>query len=67
MNKPQINKKHMVYAEDILWEIMQYPSRNLTKGLVKQLIEKVMDEKEIPARNVSYVRSSDDDEGDIYD
>lgn len=39
--------KHMVYAEDILWAIMQHPGKNLTKGLVKHIIEQVVAEKEI--------------------
>lgn len=45
MNENQ--KKHMVYAEDILWAIMQHPSKNITKGLVKQIIEQVVAEKEV--------------------
>ena len=39
--------KHMVYAEDILWAIMQYPSRHITKSIVKRIIEQVVKEKEI--------------------
>ena len=39
--------KHLVYAEDVLWEIMQHPSRNISKSLIKQLVEKVIKEKEV--------------------
>jgi hypothetical protein len=28
------NKKHLVYAEDLIYEIMQYPSRDLSKSLI---------------------------------
>ena len=42
-----MNQKHMVYAEDILYAIMQHPSKNITKGLVKQIVEQVVAEKEV--------------------
>lgn len=45
MDKPET--KHMVYAEDILYAIMQYPGKSITKGLVKQIVEQVVKEKEI--------------------
>ena len=41
------NDKHLVYAEDILLAIMQYPGKNITKGLVKRIVEQVVKEKEI--------------------
>ena len=41
------NKKHLVYAEDLLWEIMQYPSRNISKSLVKACTDKVIKEQEV--------------------
>ncbi len=40
------SSKHMVYAEDILWATMQHPSKNISKGLVKQIVEQVVAEKE---------------------
>lgn len=40
-------KKHLVYAEDMIYEIMMYPSRNLSKGLIKSCTEKVIKEKEV--------------------
>ena len=42
-----MEKKHLVYAEDVVYEIMQHPSKNITKGLVKQLVDKVVEEKEV--------------------
>ncbi len=45
MNKPET--KHMVYAEDILYAIMQHPSKNITKGLIKQIVEQVVEEREV--------------------
>jgi hypothetical protein len=27
-------KKHLVYAEDLIYDIMQHPSRDLSKGLI---------------------------------
>ena len=40
-------KKHMIYAEDILYELMQYPDNAIYKGEIRRLIEKVVDEKEV--------------------
>ena len=36
------SKKHLVYAEDLLYEIMQYPSRNISKSLVKACTDRVI-------------------------
>lgn len=46
-NMNRNNEKHMVYAEDIIYAIMQHPSNNITKCLVKQLVWQVVAEKEI--------------------
>ena len=40
-------KKHLVYAEDLLYEIMQYPSRNLSKGLIRECTNKVISEHRV--------------------
>ncbi len=40
-------KKHLVYAEDLIYEIMQYPSRSLSKGLVHSCAAEVIKEKEV--------------------
>lgn len=40
-------KKHVVYAEDLLWEIMQYPSKNISKALIRQCVETVIKEKPV--------------------
>jgi len=42
-------EKHLVYAEDIIYKIMQHPSKNITKGLVKQLVDEVVAENEVKA------------------
>jgi hypothetical protein len=39
--------KTLVYAEDLIWEIMQYPAKNITKGIVKSCTEKVIAEKRV--------------------
>ena len=40
-------KKHLVYAEDLIYEIMIYPSGKISKGLIRHCTEKVIKEKEI--------------------
>ena len=40
-------KKHLVYAEDLIYEIMQYPSRSISKGLLQQCADRVIVEKSI--------------------
>lgn len=42
-----MEKKHLVYAEDIVYAIMQYPSKNITKSIVKQIIDRVVEEKRV--------------------
>lgn len=39
--------KHMVYAEDILYKLMQYPDNRIYKYAIKELIDEVVAEKEI--------------------
>lgn len=43
----KIKDKTLIYAEDLLWEIMQYPAKNITKGIVKSCAEKVITEKQV--------------------
>ena len=40
-------EKHMVYAEDILQELMKHPDNAIYKWELKQIIEKVVREKEV--------------------
>ena len=40
-------EKHMVYAEDILRELMKHPDNAIYKGELKQIIDKVVREKEV--------------------
>lgn len=40
-------KKHLVYAEDLLYEIMQHPSKNISKGLIRQCTAEVIKEKKV--------------------
>ena len=40
-------KKHLVYAEDIIYEIMQYHSNNITKRAVRDCVELVIAEKRV--------------------
>ena len=39
--------KHLVYAEDLIYEIMQHPSKSLSKGLIRQCADEVIKEKEV--------------------
>ncbi len=40
-------KKHLVYAEDIMYEIMQYPSSSISKGLIRDCVATVINEREV--------------------
>ena len=40
-------KKHLVYAEDLIYEIMQHPSRNISKGLIRQCAAEVIKENKV--------------------
>lgn len=40
-------EKHMVYAEDILRELMKHPDNAIYKWELKQIVEKVVREKEV--------------------
>lgn len=40
-------KKNLVYAEDLIYEIMLYPSKSLSKSLVRDCAEKVIAEKKV--------------------
>jgi hypothetical protein len=35
-------KKHLVYAEDLVYEIMQYPSKSISKTLIRDIAEEVI-------------------------
>ena len=63
--------KTLVYAEDILIAVMQYPSQHITKGIVKQLITDVAEEKSVSIGSLMPVASCGDYEdnnfGGTYD
>lgn len=40
-------KKHLVYAEDLMYEIMQYPSHSISKSLIRSCTEQVIEEKQV--------------------
>ena len=42
-----MEEKHLVYAEDLIWEIMQYPSRNLSKRIIRDCAKRVIEEKQV--------------------
>lgn len=65
-----IDKKHLVYAEDVLYKLMQHPDNMIYKHELRELIDEVVKEKEVTIRNfMSYVGWSDidEDDGDVYD
>lgn len=41
------SEKVLVYAEDVLMELMQYPNKQLSKGVVKSIIDSVVKEKAV--------------------
>ena len=42
-----MEKKHLIYAEDLLYELMQYPGNRLSKRAVAICYETVIKEKEV--------------------
>ena len=62
-------KKHLVYVEDILYKLMQYPDNAIYKFELRRLIEEVVKEKEVTIGRVmpSAGWSDTDNDGDIYD
>lgn len=60
------NRKHIVYAEDVVYKLMQYPYSSIPKGEIRKLVEAVAAEQEVNI-NTDRVCSYCDDEGDIYD
>ena len=61
--------KHLIYAEDLLWELMQYPDSTLNKTMIKSIIETCMLDNEVKVGRVAQFNSwtDNDDDGDIYD
>lgn len=58
--------KHLVYAEDVLYELMQHPDNAIYKYSIKQLIDKVVEEKEV--RIGMFMPAADwEADGDLYD
>ena len=61
--------KHLIYAEDLLWELMQYPDSTLNTTMIKSIIETCMLDNEVKVGRVAQFNSwtDNDDDGDIYD
>ena len=60
--------KHLVYAEDVLAELLRYPDNSIYKFEFKRLIEKVVKEKEVTVSATRSLFGGDWlDDGDIYD
>lgn len=60
--------KHLVYAEDVLAELLRYPDNFVYKFELKRLIEKVVKEKEVTINTTrSFFGGDWLDDGDIYD
>ena len=58
--------KHLVYAEDVIRELMQYPDNMIYKNELRRLVEKVVQEKEVKACDL--VAEIDwETDGDLYD
>ncbi len=67
MRKPQTEAKHLVYAEDIIQELMQYPDNAIYKHELRRLVEKVVTEKEVAFNAFFPYAGTLEDDGDIYD
>ena len=48
---PQIKSKNaertLVYVDDVLMELMQYPNKQMSKSVVKSIIDSVVKEKAV--------------------
>lgn len=61
-----VNKKHLVYAEDVLYKLMQHPDNMIYKHELRELIDKVVKEKEV--RIGMFMPTTDwEADGDLYD
>ena len=40
-------KKHVIYAEDLIDEIMKYPSRDFSKALIRHCAAAVVEDKQV--------------------
>jgi hypothetical protein len=61
-------RKHLVYAEDILYKLMQYPDNVICKTRIHELISEVVTEAEVPISNLMpFASYGDFDESEIYD
>ena len=40
-------KKHLIYAEDLVYEIMQHPSKTISKRLIKDCADRIVAEKPV--------------------
>ena len=40
-------KKHLVYAEDLVYDIMQYPGSSIPKGVIRSVVEETIDTKSV--------------------
>ncbi len=47
MTRPANSNKHMIYAEDVLWALMQHQNKAITKSEIKAIVEQVVAEKEV--------------------
>lgn len=67
MRRPENNGKHLVYAEEILYKLMQYPDSELSKHVIRKLVDEVIEENEVIIMpHIGWSDAADDD-GDIYD
>ena len=62
-----VNKKHLVYAEDVLYKLMQHPDNMIYKHELRELIDEVVEEKEVAVLDLMYSNTNDNDDGDVYD
>ena len=61
------NKKRLVYAEDILYELMQYENSNVPKSVIKRIINKVAREREVAVPERIHRTGFDPEEIEVYD
>lgn len=60
-------KKHLVYAEDILRKLMEYPDNAIYKHTIRQLFDEAVKAHEVTCYLVPSACCCEDEDGDFCD
>jgi hypothetical protein len=64
------SEKHLVYAEDVLRKLLQYPDNAIYKHEIRRLLNEVVLDSEVTIGSLMPVAGwsdTDSNDGDIYD